>query len=294
MIAESNSSVCDVVLQEPYNLKKMIVADDGSAASKRALADAWVLAKRYQAELVIVHVQSPLELDNVEDGAGSRYQRLDIATDVDGMTKALRAEGVQSRGIVRAGAPGDTLFNLCCEENADLLLMGAYGHNSQDRQTLGSTAEQLLRGVPCPVLTYGPNVSYPVISGRHSGPILLPVSLPLEPRCLEEAIAFAQLFGEPLEVFHAVDRILCHNLKWFERHCEELAFFIRANGVPARWSFLYGEAGCTICSEAREEGSPFILMPLKWRKGLSSLTSDNVAAHVIRRSSVPVLSYRCD
>lgn len=295
MIAELNSGVCEAAAQiKPYSLKKIVIAHDASVASERALTDAAVLAKRYGAELIVAHVQTPLEFGEAEDAGIIRSIHGMVTEEVSEIAGRLREEGIRSRGAVREGSAGDTLFHLCCEEKADLLLMGAYGHHSQDRQKLGSTAEQLLRGVPCPVLTYGPNVAYPVISGRHSGPICLPVSLPFAPSRLADAVALAKLFGEQVEVFHAAARLVPQTLRWFEEQCLDLASFLRENGVSARWTLVYGQADRLICAQASEMGSPFILMPLKWRKGLSSAVSGNVAAHVIRQSRVPVLTFRCD
>lgn len=281
-------------MEEPYRVKRMIVAHDASSASEKALHDAVELAKQFKAELVIAHVQSSEALSATDEETAFRMERLDITAEIRMLTSCLEAGGLRSRGIIRSGTVGDTLFNLCCEESADLLLMGAYGHGSQDRQTLGSTAEQLLRAVPCPVLTYGPNTNSPAISGRHVGPALLPVSLPMSQDQLKEAIALAKLFRDSLEVFHAVDHLLCRDRTWFESECRKIAGLIREHGVRAEWSYMYGEASMVIESKASEIDSPLIVMPLRWRKGLSAITSDNVAAHVIRRSLVPVLSYRCD
>jgi len=279
---------------KPYSIQKMIVAHDGSTAAEKALNDAVSLARRFNAEVILVHVQ--VTKDNiVDDGYSSlRHERNETQSDVIELTNRLLSGGIRSRGIVRTGNTGDTLFNLCCEENADLLLMGAYGHGTQDRQTLGSTAEQLLRAVPCPVLTYGPNASSSVVSAQHLGPVLMPISLPCALSSLAEAAKLAKIFGGSLELFHAVDDRSQPPIRWLETECQVLASFLRKNGVRTRWSFMYGRADQTICSKIREIDSPFIIMPLRWRKGLSALTADNVAAHVIRQASIPVLSYRCD
>ena len=295
MIQESTSTG----LQErepakPYSIKRMIVAHDGSQAAGKALNDAVSLARRFGSEVILAHVQSPGENDMTDEGASLRHERSEAQSDVSQLTNRLLSGGIRSRGIVRAGSVGDILFNLCCEEEADLLLMGAYGHGTQDRQTLGSTAEQLLRAVSCPVLTYGPNASSPVISAQHLGPALLPVSLPCPLNYLAEATKLAKLFGCGVELFHAVDGVGHPPIEWLERECQQIASFLRQNGVRTQWSFMYGQADRTICSKSREIDSPFILMPLKWRKGLSAITSDNVAARVIRQATVPVLSYRCD
>lgn len=278
---------------KPHSLKKMIVAHDASQAAEKALNDAVSLARRFDAEVILVRIQAMTDPSEDDEGGAFLQERHEAQSEIGALTYGLSSGGLRSRGIVRAGSVGDTLFNLCCEERADLLLMGAYGRGNQDRQTLGSTAEQLLRAVPCPVLTYGPNVSFPVISPQHLGSVLFPIPLPCSRAYLVDSAALANMFGAAIEVFHAVDSILRHDVRSLERECQSTAAFFRQNGVRAQWSLTYGQADRTICSKSREIDSPFILMPLKWRKGLSAITSDNVAAHVIRQATVPVMSYRC-
>jgi nucleotide-binding universal stress UspA family protein len=77
-----------------------------------------------------------------------------------------------------------------------------------------------------------------------------------------------------------------------EHQCEQLAERLRRSGVHAQWSLYCGAPDAVISARAREIDSPFILMPLRWGHRLSSLASDNVVAHVIRRSVTPVMTYR--
>jgi nucleotide-binding universal stress UspA family protein len=187
---------------------------------------------------------------------------------------------------------GDTLFNICCEEKADLLLLGAYGYGLKDRQTLGSTAEFLLRAVPCPTLTYGPCVRRTFDDPTHKGPILVPISLPCAQGELQRAVAIAKLFNASLEILHVTRGLTAGYVLDLERQCEQIADRLRAEGIGACWSLHTGSPEILILDRALEIDSPFILMPLKWRDRLSSTMSDNVAAHVIRAAHIPVMTYR--
>jgi nucleotide-binding universal stress UspA family protein len=161
-----------------------------------------------------------------------------------------------------------------------------------DRQTLGSTAEFLLRAVPCPTLTYGPNVlsTFDLFSQR--GPILVPISLPCNPDYLDKAISISRLFGAGIEILHVAAHASSTAIRDLECECQELSYRLRSGGVHAQWSLYCGLPDNVIRSRAAELNSPFILMPLRWGHRLSSMTSDNVAAHVIRCCKVPVMTYR--
>jgi nucleotide-binding universal stress UspA family protein len=175
-----------------------------------------------------------------------------------------------------------------------MLMMGAYGHGRQDRETLGSTAEHLLREVSCPVIAYGPRVTRSILEAERFGPALFPIAMPCNDAQIPGAIGLAKLFHCSVEVFYAVPYPAHSELKWTEQECLRVTTVFRAEGVRAGWSLVYGTPDLAVWSKSTELKSPFILMPLKRRKGLSATTSDNVAAHVIRHASVPVVTYTFD
>ena len=200
--------------------------------------------------------------------------------------------GIRSRGIVRNGIVGDTLFNICCEVNADLLLLGAYGYSLKDRRTLGSTAEYLLRALPCPTLTYGPEVKSNLDDPNCGATALIPVNLPCDFSHLEQAVKIAKLFSVGLEILHVSDDQHPGLIRKIERHCEDIAIRLRSGGIVAQWSIRSGQPETQIISRSIEIGSPFILMPLHWDQRKVSMTLDCIAAHVIRCATVPVMTYK--
>ncbi len=274
-----------------YRLRKLVVAHDASEASGRALDDAIFLAKKFGAEILVAHVES-MEEETLQQ------ESLDNHVDLEYVQRRLTAAGLQNQEILRAGVVGDTLFNLCCEVDADLLLLGAYGYGPQDRSTLGSTAEYLLRAIPCPTLTYGPSITSSLSSVNDKGPVLVPISLPFNHTQLRKTVGIAKLFGIKLEILHVEDfvgmPVTPQATEEIQQQCEQVALWLRQEGAQVEWSLLYGKPAAVIDVRSLDLDSPFILMPLRWRERLSSITSDNVAAHVIRSSKVPVMTYRAE
>ncbi len=288
---ETLSSFADEATE--LNLKTIVVAYDASSAANRALRDAVTLARRFKAEVILAHVIAPdaepaSTLTALRDTTNAELDELEPMLD------HLTALGVKSRGTVRNGIVGDTLYNICREEDADLLLMGAYGRRLLDRQTLGSTAEFLLSAVTCPTLTYGPEAIAPFDALTHDGPVLLPVSLPIPPGQLDHAVKTAKLFNVWLELLHVTDHLSMPLIRERERQCQQLTDRLRRAGVRAQWSLFNGIPDVVIRARSLELDSPFILMPLRWGHRLSSLTSDNVASQVIRSSKIPVMTYRSE
>lgn len=277
--------------QRVPSLKKIVVAYDASLAAERALHDAIALGMRFGATLLLTQIKSP-QSEPMDSYMALREEQASESKDLAVISNRLIKAGVSSRVIVRGGIVGDTLFNICCEENADLLLLGAYGYGVKDRQTLGSTAESLLRAVPCPTLTYGPCVGRTFDDSTHKGPILVPISLPCSQDELRSAIAIAKLFNSSVEILHVTRAVPAVHLLDLEHQCEQITDHLRAGGIDTCWSLYAGSPEMLILARALEIDSPFILMPLKWRDRLSSTMSDNVAAHVIRAAHIPVMTYR--
>jgi hypothetical protein len=151
-----------------------------------------------------------------------------------------------------------------------------------------------IAAVPCPTLTYGPNVTSPFDLIVHKGPVLIAISLPCSPAQLQRAVAIGRLFGVRVEVLHVANHVKPSIIRDLERQCEQLTGHLRSEGMHAQWSLYCGVPDTVIRSRSIEIDSPFILIPLKRAHCLSSIASDNVAAHVIRHSKIPVMTYRVD
>ncbi len=104
-------------------------------------------------------------------------------------------------------------------------------------------------------------------------------------RQLRKGVAIAKRFGAKMELLHVLPTPqTTHHLA---RECEQLTSRMRLEGAGVGWSLLCGNAAAIIDVQSRTLDSPFILMPLRWGKRLSTMASDNVAAHVIRCSKMP-------
>lgn len=276
-----------------YAIRKILVAHDGSPASENALKDAIGLAREFGSEIVLARVELPGE----EFSASSLASRkLENISDLEQIQQQLSQQGLKSHILTRTGLVGDTLFDISHKERGDVLMLGAYGHGRRDRQTLGSTAEHLLRSIPCPALTYGPEAQAGLIERLKEGhPILVPIPMPCAQCDLDFAGQIASLFHSPVELLHVIQgpHIARTRIK-HEKACRELARGLEKQGVKTCCTIFFGVPEVFIHAVAVERSTPLILMPLQRRDRLSSITSDNVAAQIIRRSRVPVMSYRLD
>jgi nucleotide-binding universal stress UspA family protein len=142
---------------------KILAPTDFSDDSNHALAFAEELARRFSAEIIVMHVDQPLapvmisELSpGLDIGAMSRIaeeQRLLALHELDLMIARLRDSGLKSRGLLKVGAPFLEIVHAAYVESADLIVLGTHGRTGLAHVLLGSVAERVVRKAHCPVLT---------------------------------------------------------------------------------------------------------------------------------------------
>ena len=133
-------------------IRTIVHPTDFSANSQYGWEMACALARDYGARLLLVHVEVPMpafaELGAIPPDPMDR--------------EALKRQLMQIKptdpriNVTRTLLMGDeaTEINRFAEEqHADLIVMGTHGRSGFGRFLMGSVAESVLRGAPCPVLT---------------------------------------------------------------------------------------------------------------------------------------------
>jgi len=133
---------------------------DFSPASRAAFARAVADARADRAELLLVHVLSP-----VTPFVGDEYMSPKTYADVqrsmqahgqkqlDRLVAKAKAAGVRARGLLLEGPAADTIVRTARSKRADLIVMGTHGRTGLARFFMGSVAQRAVGTAPCPVLT---------------------------------------------------------------------------------------------------------------------------------------------
>jgi len=140
-------------------LERILLPTDFSECSERARSYACELAKRFTAELHLLHVAGPVmipagyvgtipdELLRPEQGAREELEKWDDP------------EFEQAKGVVRSVTLGTAFVEIvryAREHNADLIVIGTHGRSGLSHALLGSVTEKVIRKAPCPVLAVRP------------------------------------------------------------------------------------------------------------------------------------------
>ncbi len=141
------------------DIRRVLFATDFSEGSSHALPYAADIARQYGAKLFLVHV-----IYDVAKSAGWYVPHVSIDEIYNDMEKSARAELEKSfvdemRGlsdiehVVLKGIPYEEISKFAEEKRIDLVVLGTHGRRGIDRMLFGSTAEQVVRNAPCPVLS---------------------------------------------------------------------------------------------------------------------------------------------
>ena len=141
-------------------IKNILVPVDFSNASKHALRYACELADTFEATLHVLHaVENPYRaggytefyalppefFDQVEQEARKQLETL--------LTREERAR-YGAVLVYRTGVPATEILDYVrAEGNIDLIVMATHGRGGVARLMMGSVADKVVRGAPCPVLT---------------------------------------------------------------------------------------------------------------------------------------------
>ena len=143
--------------------RRILVAVDGSATSKKALSAALEMASYSggRSFIRLIHVVDEMAyFTGLDPYAGQSYSVISVMRDAGAKILADALAIVQSAGVQadtvlvdRLGAHlAETVAGQATEWNASLIVVGTHGRKGIGRILMGSGAEQIIRLSTCPVL----------------------------------------------------------------------------------------------------------------------------------------------
>ena len=140
-------------------IDKILLACDFSDNSRQACDYALMLAGKFNAKLILLHVISePVDLrgfyvphisfdkleKEIEEGAHKMMEKF-CRTALEGFANY--------ETCILSGIPYEEILKKAEEEQVGMIILGTHGRTGIDHFLFGSTAERVVRTAACPVLT---------------------------------------------------------------------------------------------------------------------------------------------
>ena len=136
------------------DIKKILIATDGSEYTKEAVSQGLHLAKVLGAEVTALYVidQTSFVSFPIDSSIVSVYSLLENEGKraVEEVKKDGAQLGVKVTAVVAEGSPTRKIVEMAA--NMDLVVIGTLGRSALSKLFMGSVAERVTRYAPCPVL----------------------------------------------------------------------------------------------------------------------------------------------
>ncbi len=136
-------------------ITNILAATDFSNNSTRVMDYVTQLAALTNARVHAVHVVDTPEFPVTLADFGTLTKELEshARTELAAIKAQLQQKSIQVTTDILKGHPGKTLLKYVEDNAIDLVCIGTHGHSKVETFLFGSTAEAVLRGCKCPVLS---------------------------------------------------------------------------------------------------------------------------------------------
>ncbi|MEX5214166.1 MAG: universal stress protein [Nitrospiraceae bacterium] len=297
-------------------MERILLATDFSTGATRALAYASFFASAWNTHLDLLHV-IPLwpdaDLLGAFDHVRLGHIRQEIGVKLEGLTSHLKRTGVRAQAHQEEGIPSERIVAAAGTHKADLVVVGSHGHSGLEHVLLGSTAERVIKGASCPVLTVRPlHLSRNEMSARASTDTVRMRHILLATDLSESSLPAVDCALQMGRKFQASVTIL-HVMEWrslgvsfsmsafagweklresIEARLLDMTERFKAECSTARYLVNEGSPADVILEVAQEQPCDMIVIGTHGRRGVSRLLLGSVAEAVLRRADCPVLTVK--
>ena len=276
-------------------MKKIIIPVDFSDHSEYALKTAAKLAKKHDAELLVLHM---LEMSDIMLTTSEGFQSqkaaffLQIAEQkLEGFLKKDYLNDLKVTSIIKHFKVFSEVNDVALKNDADLIVMGSHGSSGIAEFFVGSNTERVVRNANIPVLVVKNNVSdvnFNVVAFACS----------FSEETIKPYLNAVKMFDKIDTKFYLVHVNLPNDRFMSSLEIEQKAvnFFTKAErNLTKRKDVHYVcdytvEEGVLNC--ANKIGADLIIVPTHGRKGLAHFFEGSIGEDVANHSTLPVMTFK--
>ena len=145
-------------------IRSILLPTDFSECAACALSYATSLARQFKASIICVHVVEPVVPTVGYTGITEPLPIADISDQLENsatreLPKIAECEecaGLEIEDVIAHGDAAAEIVRVAREREVDLIVIASHGRTGLGRILFGSTAEEVVRHAPCPVLVVKP------------------------------------------------------------------------------------------------------------------------------------------
>ena len=273
-------------------MKRILVPTDFSKHSEYALKVAAQFAKKYDAEILLVHM---LELPHQGNDAVSHGHEIpEIMFFKNAMLKKMDEfmnkeylEDVAVSQIIKLEHAFDGVMKVIESNDVDLIIMGSHGASGAKEMFVGSNAEKVVRNSKVPVLVIKDdkkdfNIDNFVFASDFSNEIKKP---------FENVVKFANEFGSTL---HLVNINTPNNFRSTRTAKKLMDEFVSDYKIEKYKTHIYNDSNIEagVLHIASDLNADLIGMCTHGRKGLAHFLNGSVSESLVNHAHKPVMTFK--
>ncbi|MFM1876922.1 MAG: hypothetical protein RL266_2659, partial [Bacteroidota bacterium] len=273
-----------------FKIERIVVPTDFSESAYVAIDHAVDIAKRFGAQIKLVHVLEKGAYQGIfAPSKKTEYSELEEAQQKlqeDANNLENRSGVSVSQEVVR-GRIYDEIVKAAEEAEADLIVMGTHGTSGWEEFFVGSNAFKVVTQSSCPVLS---------IQGKATQPDLKNIILPIDntPETRQKvryAATMAKKFGSTVHIASLLTDDTADIRFDFEKKVNQITEYLNREEIPFTTAFLQGSNLATMTMNfAESKGGNLIVMMTEQEPNLTGFLMGPFAQQIVNHSRIPVMS----
>ncbi|TNF26814.1 MAG: universal stress protein [Bacteroidetes bacterium] len=277
-------------MEKEFNIAKIAIPVDFSEAANVAVDHAVDLAKRFGAELVLIHVLEKGAYQGIFAPSGkTEYGELEFMQQkLQNDAAELEAKsGLSVSHFVVSGRIYEEIVRVAEDVAADMIVMGTHGTSGWAEFFVGSNAFKVVTQSPCPVLSIQERATKKELKN-----IILPIdSTPESRQKVRHAVAFAKKFDATIHIASLLTEDEPEVRFDFEKKVKQITDYLDREEVAYTTATLAGSNLATMTMNfAESKGGNLIVMMTEQEPNLTGFLMGPFAQQIVNHSRVPVLS----
>ncbi len=276
-------------------MKRIIVPIDFSNHSEYALKTAAKLAKKYNAEVLALHM---LEMSDImltaSDGLQNEKAVFFFKLAEKKFNEFLKKDYLQDvkvTPLVKHFKVFSEVNDVAIEHNVDIIIMGSHGTSGLMEYFVGSNTERVVRNADIPVLVVKqelPNISFDVVAfasdfSEESIPSYIKAKQLFEKMKSKMYLVHVNLPNDRFKSSLEIERSVVNFFTKADRNLDKMEDVC----YVADYTVEDGLLNC-----ANKIGADLIAIPTHGRKGLSHFFEGSIGEDVANHATLPVITFK--